>query len=113
MLVIRLFGALAIEDDSREIALPERLHARLLLAYLALHPGPHARGDLAALLWPDTAPSSARASLRAAVASARRAIGDRHLSAGRDAVAVADAWVDALAFRERLREGRLDEALEL
>ena len=112
-LTVRLFGGVSLEIDGRPAVPPERLHGRLLLVYLALHPGPHARGDLAALLWPGMPADSGRANLRAAAASLRRAVGERHLDAQRDRIALADAWVDALAVREDLRAGRLDEALEL
>ena len=46
----------------------------LLLGYLALARGMHARGDLAALIWPDVLESSARASLRSAIAAIRRTL---------------------------------------
>src|SRR4051794_5227866 len=112
-LVVRLFGALALERGGRDLPPPDRLHGRLLVAYLALHPGPHARGDLAGLLWPAVPPDSGRASLRSAVASVRRAVGEAHLAADRETVALSRVWVDALAFRELLRAGELERALEL
>jgi DNA-binding SARP family transcriptional activator len=112
-LVVRLFGALALERDGRDLAPPDRLHGRLLLAYLALHPGAHARRDLADLLWPAVPADSGRSSLRSAVASVRRAVGEAHLAADRETVALTAVWTDALAFRELLRAGELERALEL
>src|SRR3954452_20936141 len=112
-LVVRLFGALALERGGRELAPPDRLHGRLLLAYLALHPGGHARGDLADLLWPAIPADSGRSSLRSAVASVRRAVGEAHVAADRETVALTAVWVDALVFRELLRAGELERALEL
>src|SRR3954469_9868541 len=112
-LVVRLFGALALERGGRDLPPPDRLHGRLLLAYLALHPGPHARGDLAGLLWPAVPAGSGRASLRSAVASVRRAVGEAHLTTDRETVALARVWTDALVFRELLRAGELERALEL
>src|SRR6478736_600693 len=50
--------------------------ARRLLAWLALHPGRQPRTHVAAQLWPDVHPDSARTSLRAALASLRRSVGD-------------------------------------
>ena len=51
---------------------------RALLAYLAVESGrPHAREVLAGLLWPKSPEADALASLRNALASLRRAIGDR------------------------------------
>jgi DNA-binding SARP family transcriptional activator len=112
-LVVHLFGALALERGGRELAPPDRLHGRLLLAYLALHPGAHARGDLADLLWPAVPADSGRSSLRSAVASVRRAVGETHLEADRETVALTSVWTDALVFRELLRAGEFERALEL
>src|SRR3954462_9572735 len=104
-LVVRLFGALALKRGGRALPPPDRLRGRLLLAYLALHPGPHARGDLAGLLWPAVPADSGRASLRSAVASARRAVGEALFVADRETVALTRIWSDALVFRELLRAG--------
>jgi DNA-binding SARP family transcriptional activator len=46
-----------------------------LLAYLALEPGPHARDELAALLWGESSDADARASLRQALKHLRDAVG--------------------------------------
>jgi DNA-binding SARP family transcriptional activator len=112
-LAVRLFGALALERGGRELSPPDRLHGRLLLAYLALHPGAHARGDLADLLWPAVPADSGRSSLRSAVASVRRAVGEAHIAADRERVGLTAVWTDALVFRELLRAGELERALEL
>ncbi len=48
----------------------------MLLAWLALHPGGHARRDLAPRFWPDVLDESARASLRTALHELRRALGE-------------------------------------
>ena len=76
MLVISVLGELAVEVDGEPREPPARRHGQLLLAYLALHPGLHGRGDLARLLWPDVLDSSARSSLRSALSSVRRALGE-------------------------------------
>lgn len=47
-----------------------------LLAYLTLEPGPHAREELAALLWGDSTDEAARTSLRQALKHLREAVGD-------------------------------------
>lgn len=117
MLRVRLFGEMALEADGDRLEPPGRRSGRSLLAYLALHPGLHARADLAARLWPDAAPDSARASLRTALTSVRRALGERAPSAlavTRDRVGFdADVAVDAVDFRRLVAAGRLEEALEL
>ena len=87
-----------------------------MLAWLALHPGPHSRSEVAGTFWPDVLEESARASLRTALSAVRRSLGgaaDAHLLATREAVELQDAWVDALAFAELAADGRLEEALEL
>ena len=59
---------------------------RRLLAFLALHPGPHERDALAARFWPD-APDP-RANLRTAVWVFRRSLGDDAVIATRTSVAL-------------------------
>jgi DNA-binding SARP family transcriptional activator len=117
VLRIRLFGGLTVECDGERLAAPSARRAWSLLAYLALSPGPHPRGEIAARFWPDVLDSSARASLRSAVWSLRRTLGahaDR-LCVDRNDVGLdrAELWVDAVAFRELLDAGRAREAVEL
>ena len=83
-----------------------------MLAYLALHPGPHARAQLAARFWPDVLDESARASLRAALTELRRALGPAagQLVAGRETVALEGA-VDTRAFAAALDAGDAAAAL--
>src|SRR5213079_1912124 len=116
MLRVRLLGDMALELDGRAIALPDSGRARALLAWLALNPGTHARGQLAARFWPDVLDSSARASLRSAMWSLRRALGDageRHVSATRERVGLEDVEVDVREFDELVRRGELREAVAL
>lgn len=49
--------------------------ALALLAFLALEPGPHARDELAALLWSESPTSAARASLRQTLRRLRTVVG--------------------------------------
>ena len=116
MLRIRLLGGLELEVDGRPLQPPASRPARALLGWLALHPGVHPRGRVAARLWPDVLDSSARASLRTTLHALRRALGDadgRWLAATRDGVGLrGELWIDALAFGE-LAAGRPEEALEL
>jgi DNA-binding SARP family transcriptional activator len=112
MLRVRLAGGLALDADGREIAPPRSRRARAVLAYLAAHPGAHARGELAARFWPDVLDESARTSLRAALTELRGALGDEsdRLVATRAAVAL-DAWVDVRELAALLAAGRAAEAL--
>ncbi len=68
--------------------------ARLLLVWLALHPGRQPRTLVAEDLWPQVLPDSARTSLRAALSALRRSLGpdaDRVLVADRETLGLAPA----------------------
>ena len=75
---------------------PASRPARELLAWLALHPGPHRRFELAQRFWPDVPEPSARASLRTTLHELRRALGAAatHLDVDRERVGLRDVWVD-------------------
>ena len=66
MLRVRLLGPLEADVAGRSVEQPASSRAWELLAWLALHPGEHPRGALAARFWPDVLDASARASLRSA-----------------------------------------------
>ena len=117
MLRIRVLGEPAFEGEDGPIELTGSWRALSLFSWLALNPGTHPRGTIAPLFWPDVLDSSARASLRNALWAIRKALGPdaEALVASRDRVGIAEGlvWVDALAFQEHIREGRLTEALDL
>ena len=117
MLRVRLLGELALEFDGEELPLPRGRPGRTLLAWLALHPGMHARSRLAARLWPAVLDESARASLRNALAALRRALPEAEpqlLVATREQIGLAsEVWVDVRAFEELAASDRLEEALAL
>ena len=117
MLRIHAVGGLRVEVDGSDRTSRAHDRAAALLAWLALNPGTHTRSVVAARFWPDVLDDSARASLRSALWSLRRQLGDGAngaLVATRERVGLADdVWVD-VAEAERLRgEGRLEEALAL
>lgn len=72
---VRLLGGLQAEARGGVLPPPAHPQGPELLAWLALHPGEHPRGPLAALLWPGVPPSSARTSLRSAAWALRRMLG--------------------------------------
>ena len=73
---IRLLGGCQVFDASGRRLRVSSGKARALLAYLAMPIGrSHARDELARLLWPTTASSHARLSLRRALSDLRRALG--------------------------------------
>jgi len=125
VLRVQLLGEVSAVRDGRPVPL-SAIHRRLL-AFLALHPGPHARDTLAARFWPDTA--TARANLRTAVWTLRQALGPDAVHATRESVALGsvvrdlddpdhegepcagldDDWADAARAEHRSRRlARLD-----
>jgi DNA-binding SARP family transcriptional activator len=116
---IRVLGELQVEVDGRAWTPPASRPAQALLGYLALEPGPHRRHEVAAALWPDVLDASARGSLRSAIWALRRALGrgaEDRLIATRAELGIVDdpmLWVDLRAFKDALRDGRPDAALEL
>ena len=113
MLRVRLVGEVGVEIDGESRALPPG-RPLSLLGWLALNPGPHPRTTVASRFWPDVLDESARASLRSALWTLRRSLGDGAVLATRDRVGLSgEAWVDVLEA-ERLRlEGSYEEALSL
>ena len=119
MLRIRVVGELRVELDDRRLDTIASRRARSLLAWLAYHPGLHPRTRVASVFWPDVLESSARASLRAALATLRRDLGDEaavHIAAGREHVGIpgdAGVWVDVREADRLAAAGRPEAALAL
>jgi DNA-binding SARP family transcriptional activator len=118
MLRVRLLGAFALESDGIALAMPERRRACALLGWLALHPGVHPRSEVAGRFWPDVLDSSARKSLRTELVAVRRALGSAGegvLVATRDTLGLVGdhVFVDAREFERLVRDGRLEEAVDL
>jgi DNA-binding SARP family transcriptional activator/tetratricopeptide (TPR) repeat protein len=118
MLEVRLGSGLALRVDGEEIPPPTSKRARALLAYLALHPGPHPRGRLAAVFWPDVLDESARASLRVALTELRQALGPaavEHLLATRKTVSLGGPGltVDVREFQAALERDDARRALDV
>lgn len=98
-----ILGAFCLERDGHVIRLPTR-KAELLLAYLTLHPEPHTREKVAALFWADSPDELARRSLRTALASLRKELGESAVIADRETVQFNTdhcLWVDALQFQHQ------------
>jgi DNA-binding SARP family transcriptional activator len=115
VLVARVLGELEVEVDGRRIEPPPSRRAWSLLAWLAMHPGDHARGAVAARFWPDVLDASARASLRSAVWTLRKMLGDAGESAviaGRDRIGLR-CETDLRAFEARVAAGQLADAVAL
>ena len=84
MLRVQLLGDITAFRDGRTV--PLSAPHRRLLAFLALHPGPHERDALAARFWPDV--PDPRANLRTAVWVLRRSLGDDAVIATRTSIAL-------------------------
>jgi DNA-binding SARP family transcriptional activator/tetratricopeptide (TPR) repeat protein len=113
MLHVRLLGELQAEAGGRPVVPPASRRAWSLLAWLALHPGEHPRGTVAARFWPDVLDSSARASLRSAAWALRRALGEGDaLVAGRDRIGLR-CETDLAAFDAHCAAGELEQAVAL
>ena len=106
-LVIRLLGPFQADLDGEPLSGFASDKVRALLVYLSLSPDqPHRRETLAGLLWPDYPESSARKSLRNALANLRRVLRDRDawppfLKISRQTIqfdASSDHWLDAAEF---------------
>lgn len=115
---LRLYvlGSFRIERGSQPIRLPRR-KVESLLAYLVLHPEPHARKKLAALFWGDFPDARALHSLRTSLAALRGHLGDDLLLSDRETVQLNPdlyLWVDAREFKSLQSEiGHLEAAVAL
>ena len=119
MLEIRVLGALEARAGGAPVELPPVARVRSLLAFLAVHPGPHPRSLLAGRLRPDALEESARKSLRQAAWSLRGALGPAAdaLLADRETIGLAAdpalVRVDLADFRALVAADRLEEAVAL
>jgi DNA-binding SARP family transcriptional activator/tetratricopeptide (TPR) repeat protein len=101
VLRVQLLGETSAVRDGD--AVPLSGPHRRLLAFLALHPGPHERDALAARFWPDA--PTARANLRTAVWALRRALGADSVLATRTTVALAPVARDVDELEDMVRRG--------
>jgi len=103
-LTIALLGAPQIEVDHKPIEVDTR-KATALLAYLAVSGVVQSRDTLAALLWPDSDQSRARAALRRTLSALHKALGNEGLDISRESVNISpspDFWCDVNQFRQEL-----------
>ncbi|MCW2796201.1 MAG: transcriptional activator domain [Nocardioides sp.] len=89
---------MAADLDGVPLTMPTSERARALIAWLALHPGSHARSLVATALWPDVAQDRALANLRTAIWAAHQAWGPagERVLATRSGVSLSaeDLWLD-------------------
>lgn len=114
MLEVRLLGRLEAQARGRVLPAADDPQGPALLAWLALHPGEHPRGPLAALLRPGLPPANARAALRRAVWALRRTLGpdERLVLDGRDTLGLR-CTTDVQEFARLTAAGEPAAALRL
>ncbi len=114
MLRARLLGALEVELNGAVIDSPTSQRPWVVFAYLALAAKSVSRAELASTFWPDVLDQSARASLRSALWSLRRQLGEA-LQVDDERVGLrggTELWIDTAEF-ERLAVKAPERALEL
>jgi len=97
---IALLGPPLIDVDGRPLDVDTR-KATALLAYLAFTGRPARRDSLAGLLWPETNPDRARATLRRTLSTLKAALDSRFIEIGRDTVTLTGPgiWFDVAELR--------------
>jgi DNA-binding SARP family transcriptional activator len=109
----RLLGALEVELDGISVPAAASQRPWAVFAHLALAPRPLARAEIASTFWPDVLDQSARASLRSALWTLRRQLGDVVTVDGeRVGLAERQIWIDVREF-DRLSEDDPAQALAL
>ena len=111
-LIAHLLGTVEFKLDHTSFSPRPAVKELALLAYLIMNPRAFTRDELAALLWPEKAPASARASLRQALYRLRRLIEDAggvaadYLAITRQDVrfrSESPHWLDVRTFQEHLQ----------
>jgi len=113
--IVRLLGPLEIELEGERVDLPSG-RPRSLFGWLAVHPGLHARRELAGRFWPDVLDASSRASLRSALWALRSALGPAagHLRTTREQVGLdEEVRTDLREFRRLVAAGDAAGAVDL
>lgn len=113
---VRVLGELSIELDDAAVPLPASLRAVALLGWLAIHPGPRPRSEIASSLWPDVPDASARNSVRSALWSLRQVFGHRAeevLETNRSRIGLRNVSTDLQLFDQFIGADQLDAALSL
>lgn len=106
-LALHFLGAPRLELNGEPISLSHH-KALALLAYLAATRQPHTRQALAALLWPDYAPPSARGEVRRMLWVLNKSLGQGWLELDHQMVRLPphpNLWLDVDRFRELLAVG--------
>ena len=114
---LNVLGGFALSGPDGPIAIAGKKHAALL-AFLACTHQKHSREKLAALFWGDHDEAAARQSLRQALVSLRRLLGDEAIVSQSDVISLSDGSItsDVVMFEALVADGSgeaLDRANEL
>jgi len=109
MISILLLGTPQILRDGAPAGLPRR-RTRALVFYLAAQPGPVAREQLLATLWPDHERQAAQQILRTTLHGARKALGPALLATDDTAAIAPEADVDLRVLAAAVAAPAADEA---
>jgi predicted ATPase/DNA-binding SARP family transcriptional activator/tetratricopeptide (TPR) repeat protein len=115
MLEINTLGRLSIRFGDEKLTELGSRKAEAMLVYLAVEGGTHPRGSLAALFWPESSDSKALTSLRVALSSLRKHVGD-YLEISRYTVKIrkgSKLYLDVFDLETKLAQSQVDQALEL
>jgi DNA-binding SARP family transcriptional activator len=106
---VRLLGGFLLSREGQELPLPASRAARLLLAYVILHPRQwHPRGFLAGMFWPDLPEQAARRRLSQALWRVRTILPEVFESA-REEIRLHPAaalWADVTTFQELVAQAQ-------
>ncbi len=112
-LKVYLFGSPRIEHSGESVGIQRRKTLGLFI-YLVFTGQPHGRDILAALFWPDTDQSGARANLRRDISRLKKSLGEESLLLEGDNVRwnpEFDSWVDVREFQAKLDEAAAHDHL--
>ncbi|KPL06630.1 hypothetical protein AMJ86_07785 [bacterium SM23_57] len=115
MLEIYTFGSLAIRIDGKELRELGSRKAEAILVYLVVEGGNHSRHSLAALFWPESSDSKALTSLRVALSTLRKYVGD-YLEICQNTIKIktgSKIYLDCFDLETKLVQGQVDQALEI
>ncbi|MCC6454615.1 MAG: AAA family ATPase [Caldilineaceae bacterium] len=107
MLTIRLLGPTSVLHNDQPLSLKRR-KSRALLYYIAAHPQPVTRRQVAALLWSDHIDQTARHNLRTTLYSLRQELGE-HLRTEEEWISLKDVEVDARTFVAALEPPKMED----
>ena len=116
-LEVHLLGSPQFRRDGKILLLPVTHKAASLLAYLILHQHcAHSREKLATLFWGDVSEEQARHSLRTALATLRKELGDKLFITDRETAQInpdISIWVDALELQKSADSASPEEIANL